>query len=196
MYSFFKIFFTIVFRILFRCKVTGAEYIPLQGGVIIAANHLSLWDPPLLGIFSPRPIHFMAKAELFKIPVLGRIFKKLNAFPVRRGAADRSAIKTSIALLQSEKCLGVFPEGTRSKTGKLGTAEPGIAMLAVKTGAPIIPAAIIGTNKVFHCKTILPQFEVRFGKPIMVPAGKLDKETLEKITQVMMCEISNLQDAS
>ncbi len=191
MYSFLKIVLIIIFRLLFRCKITGQENIPQQGGVLIASNHISLWDPPLIGAFMHRPIHFMAKEELFKNPLFSWIIRQLNAFPVRRGTADRNAIRTAIELLEKGQCLGLFPEGTRSKNGLLGPAEPGVAMIALKAGATIVPTAIIGTNKVLK-DSLFPKFELRFGKPIRLNKEKADKENLEKISKMIMTEIAIL----
>lgn len=193
MYNLLKPFLFILFKLVFRCRITGQENIPKAGGVVIAANHLSLWDPPLIGTFVPRPIHFMAKKELFELPVLGWIIRQLNAFPVRRGAADRTAIRTAIAILEGGRCLGLFPEGTRSKDGSLGQAEQGMAMIAAKAGAVIVPAAILGTNRVFS-NTLLPRFEIRFGKPIALHKEKVDKERLDNLTNQVMTEISLLLD--
>lgn len=193
MYSFFKILLGILFKLFFRCQIIGQENIPKQGGVIIAANHLSFWDPPLIGTFMPRPIHFMAKEELFKVPIFGWIIRQLNAFPVRRGAADRTAIRTAINTLEGGSCMGLFPEGTRSKNGLLGSAEPGLAMIAVKSGAAIVPTAIIGTNKIFK-NGLFPSLELRFGKPIYIDKQKADKENMEKISNLVMTEIAILLD--
>lgn len=191
MYKLIKLLLFILFKLGFRCRITGRENIPQAGGVIIAANHLSLWDPPLLATFVPRPVHFMAKEELFSIPGLGWIIRRLNAFPVRRGAADRTAIRTAIAILEGGACLGLFPEGTRSKDGSLGPAEQGVALIAAKAGAIIVPAAIIGTNKSF-AGWRLPRFELRFGSPVVLPKEKADKERLDKISNQVMTEIGRL----
>lgn len=191
MYSFLKIIFKLVFTLLFRCRVTGQENIPQQGGVLIAANHLSLWDPPFIGTFMNRPVHFMAKEELFKNPLFSWVIKQLYAFPVRRGAADRNAIRTAIQLLESGQCLGLFPEGTRSKNGILGPAELGAAMIALKAGATVVPTAIIGTNQ-FLRGSLFPRFELRFGKPLYLDKEKADKENLEKISKKIMNEIAIL----
>ncbi|MCE5285499.1 MAG: 1-acyl-sn-glycerol-3-phosphate acyltransferase, partial [Pelosinus sp.] len=126
-----------LFTALFHLKVNGQANIPSQGGVIIASNHVSNWDPPMLGTAMQRPLCALAKEELFKVPVFSFIIRKLNAFPIRRGAADRAAISAALKLLKEGKAVLLFPEGTRSKDGKLGEGKHGVAMLAVKAGVPI-----------------------------------------------------------
>lgn len=180
------------FTVFFRFKIIGAENIPTSGGVVIAANHRSLWDPPVLSAACIRSINFMAKEELFSISALKWLIARLKAFPVRRGTADRTAIKYAINLLKNGEILGVFPEGTRSKTEELGKPEPGIAMIVMKAGVPIIPAAIIGTNKVGKADCIFPQFIVKFGKPIIINEEKTDKEMMNKVSTTIMEEISYL----
>lgn len=192
MYSAIKAILYYFFKLVFRYEMMGTENIPAKGGVIIAANHISLWDPPAVGAGLTRPIHFMAKEELFAIPVFKWIITKMNAFPVRRGAADRTAIRYAINLLKDGEVLGLFPEGTRSKTGILGKPEPGIAMIALKAGVPIVPAAIIGTNQVGKAGCILPKFIIKYGKPIIIEQGKNDKETMEQLSVKIMQEISCL----
>lgn len=192
LYDFLKMIFLNIFLVLFRCKVVGKENIPKQGGVIIAANHVSLWDPPLTAAFVPRYVHFMAKEELFKIPILGYIIKKLHSFPVRRGASDRSAIRTAISLLAEGHCLGLFPEGTRSKNGMIRKPEAGLALIALKAGVPVIPTAIIGTNKIFKKGSFLPVLEVRFGRPMTIHSEKTDKSALQEFSQEIMNEIEHL----
>lgn len=192
MYSLIQKILYYFFKLFFRYEIIGAENIPVSGGAIIAANHISLWDPPVVGAGTIRPIHFMAKEELFAVPLLKWIITKINAFPVRRGAADRTAIRYAIDLLKKGEILGLFPEGTRSKTGLLGKPEPGIAMIALKAGVPIIPAAIIGTNKIGKDGHILPKFIIKYGKPIIVAEGKADKEMMENLGATIMQEISSL----
>ncbi|AIF51569.1 1-acyl-sn-glycerol-3-phosphate acyltransferase [Pelosinus sp. UFO1] len=192
MYNVVRVFLHYFFKVIFRCKIIGADNIPSHGGAIIAANHVSLFDPPVVGTAFARPIHFMAKEELFAKPVLKWIFTKLKAFPVRRATADRTAIRHAITLLNNGELLGLFPEGTRSKTGKLGKPETGLAMIALKSGAPVVPAAIIGTNKVWKDGLLLPRFIVKFGNPITVEQGKADKEAMENLSNRIMQEISHL----
>lgn len=191
MYELLRMFFTVLFSIVFRWRTSGVENIP-AGGAIIAANHISLWDPPVVGTAIPRRAHFMAKEELFANPVFGWLISKLGAFPVRRGAADRTAIKTALTLLKNGSILVIFPEGTRSKDGKLGAPEAGLALLALKAGVPVIPAAVIGTNKIFRDGHVLPKFCIRFGKPILFGSDTAGKESMEKMSAQVMTEISRL----
>ena len=120
LYGFLKVFFFFLFKLWLRLEVRGTEHIPARGPVVLACNHLSLLDPPVLGEAATRRIHCMAKEELFHNPIFGYIIRSLGAFPVRRGAADRNAIKHGMELLKRGEVVAVFPEGTRSKTGALG----------------------------------------------------------------------------
>lgn len=192
----YNIFYTLVkiFLVLFfRITSSGHENLP-SGGFLLASNHISNLDPPVIGCSLPveRKIHFMAKEELFKVPVFSWIITQLRAFPVRRGMSDRNAIRTAIGLLQSGQIVGMFPEGTRSKTGQLGRPQPGMALLAVKAGVPVVPAAITGTNKIFRDGHIFPKVTVRFGRPIALPEGRTDKEKSEYLTNTVMEEIARL----
>ena len=189
LYGFLKGILPTMFRIIYRSEVHGQENVPKEGGAIIAANHISLWDPPFVGAFCPRRVSFMAKKELFENSVFSSIITSLGAFPVNRGAADRNAIKTALAVLSEGKCLGLFPEGTRSKSGKLGEPEAGIGLIAYKANVPIVPVAITGTNG----KGLFPKFTIRFGKPI--PAGDpKDKKLMTTLPTQIMTEIQKLLD--
>ncbi len=190
MYTVIKTLVFYFLKVFFKFKVIGIENIPVTGGVIIAANHISLWDPPVVGAALKRPINFMAKEELFVGP-LGWIIKIMKAFPVKRGAADRAAIRNAINLLKDGEILGLFPEGTRSKNGELGKPEAGIGMIVLKAGVPIIPTAIIGTNQVGKGWS-WPQFVIKYGKPIIISDEKADRESMENVGQLIMQEISCL----
>ncbi len=191
-YAVLKVFFKIFFGIVLRLRVEGKENIPAEGPLVIASNHLSLLDPPVLGTAATRKVNFMAKQELF-VPILGDIYKILGAFPVRRGSADRAAIKHGIDILQSGNVLAIFPEGTRSKTGRLGKAEPGALMMASKARAAIVPACIIGTDYKRQGR-IWPKVTVRFGRPIPFPAdAPVNKELLHNLTEELMEHIARLQ---
>ena len=189
LYGFLKGILPTMFRIIYRAEVHGQENVPKEGGAIIAANHISLWDPPFVGAFCPRRVSFMAKKELFENSVFSSIITSLGAFPVNRGAADRNAIKTALTVLGEGKCLGLFPEGTRSKNGKLGEPEAGSGWIAYKANVPIVPVAITGTNG----KGLFPKFTIRFGKPI--PAGDpKDKKLMTTLPTQIMTEIQKLLD--
>lgn len=134
-------------RILYRLKVYGLENIPKSGGYIICPNHTSNADPVLLAITFPRQIYFMAKEELFKNKILGKLFKMVGAFPVERGKRDASAINTAEKVLNKGEQLGLFIEGTRSKVGDFLRPKTGCAMIAYKTKVPILPVCITGANE-------------------------------------------------
>lgn len=191
-YNLLRAIVNLFFNIFFRITYTGHSNIPVSGPVIVASNHISFWDPPVIGCGISRPIHFMAKEELFTFPIFSWVITKLKAFPVKRGTADRGAIRTALSLLEQGEIIGLFPEGTRSKTGLLGKAEPGLALIAAKSGAVIIPAALVGTDKIFRGGGFFPKIEVKFGKPIIVEQGVTNKESLDKLTKQMMSEIAAL----
>ena len=164
LYDFCYLTFPVVFKIWLRMEVFGRENIPEEGPVVIASNHLSLLDPPVLGAAATRKIHFMAKSELFKPVWFGALISKLGAFPVKRGEMDREAIKTGLTILKENKVLAVFPEGTRSKDGTLGRAGGGAFMMGIKRKAQIVPAYIYGTDTKRHPGW--PKVRVIFGKPM------------------------------
>lgn len=196
LYSFFQLWLPRLFQLCFGCERQGVENIPREGGLILAANHISNWDPPVAAAFVPRKVHYMAKEELFRVPLFSQAIRALGAFPVRRGASDRAAIRKAINLLADGACLGVFPEGTRSRTGQLGKAEPGLALLAVKSGAPVVPTAIVGTNRIFSKGCFFPRVEIRYGKPLAFTADRADRAAMQAFSDQVMAEIEKLlQDA-
>ena len=134
-------------RLLIGFRVEGLENVPKTGSLIVVGNHLHNADPLLVEIAIPRPLHYMAKKELFGIPIVSWIIRRAGCFPVDRGKADRSAIRNAEARLRQGIAIGMFPEGTRSITRSLKTALPGAAMLAQLTGAPVLPVAITGSER-------------------------------------------------
>lgn len=134
-------------KIAFRLTVAGLEHLPAEGAVIVASNHVTGWDPPLLGIVLPRPIHYMAKEELFRNKLFGAVLRALGAFPVKRGATDITSVKQALKLLRDGRVFGIFVEGTRSRSGELLEAKGGAAMFAVKTRAPVVPCHIAAGPK-------------------------------------------------
>ncbi|MCG0278010.1 MAG: 1-acyl-sn-glycerol-3-phosphate acyltransferase [Thermanaeromonas sp.] len=153
------------FRYICRWEVRGQENFPREGPAVVVSNHVSFWDPVAVGVAVPRPVRFMAKEELFRIPLLGQVIRGLGAFPVRRGRSDRQALKESLEILRSGQVLGMFPEGTRVRTGGLGTFHNGAAVLSLKTGAPLVPVALKGTQNIFSKGWFRP-FQVFIGEPI------------------------------
>jgi 1-acyl-sn-glycerol-3-phosphate acyltransferase len=190
-YRAFRGFFRIIFSLVYRWQVIGREHIPKEGPVILCANHISLWDPPLLGSGIDRQVNFMAKEELFKIPVLSFLITKFGAFPVKRGAGDRAAIRTTLKLLEEGKIFGIFPEGTRSTTGEPGEAMPGVAMFALKSEAAVIPVAIIGPYRPFR------SIKIVYGKPIdltYLREAKSSADTLKEASDLIMDHIKELRN--
>ena len=148
--------------------VRGRENLPATGGVIVAANHLSLLDVPLLGYAIPRESRFPAKPELFKNPLLARFLLSLGGFPLARGEGDRRALSFSEQVLRDGVVLGIFPEGTRSRNGSLRPFHRGVALLAMSAGVPIVPAAITGSDRSLPPGSAFPRpgpMTVSFGPP-------------------------------
>jgi 1-acyl-sn-glycerol-3-phosphate acyltransferase len=139
LYAILKPIAVVLMRLLFRLEAVGRELVPPTGPVLIVSNHVSVLDPPLVGGAAPRPLVFMAKEELFRIPLFGRLIRSLYARPVRRDGSDLRAMKGSLALLQEGRAILVFPEGTRGVEGEAPRAgRPGVGMLAVLSGAPVV----------------------------------------------------------
>lgn len=192
-YALTKIVCRFVFGLIFRTKVIGAENIPAAGAFILAANHMSNFDPPFLGTFIAREVCYMGKEELFKNPIMAAICRGLHVFPVKRGAADKTAIKTAVKILKDGGCFGIFPEGTRSKTGRIGKAEAGVSLIAAMTKAPIIPAAIVNTEKIFSAQIKIPRLAVVYGEPMNFAGNSKDKDALAAFAQNLMNEIAKLK---
>ena len=161
--------------IIFRLKIHDIENFPKEGAALVALNHKSLWDVPLCASVLPRQLYFMSKQELFKIPVLKGIIKWAGAFPVNRGTADIGAIKTAMMLLKNEKCVAIFPEGTRVKEGQPHEVKSGVAMIASKAKVPVIPVAIKGKYGLFR------KIDIYVGTPIYVENAEGTKLTHEEI---------------
>jgi 1-acyl-sn-glycerol-3-phosphate acyltransferase len=185
-----------IFFVFLGLKKEGIEKIPQKGPVIVAANHMSNWDPIMVGISLSRPVHFMAKAELFNNKILGKLLTAVHAFPVKRGKADRKAIRHALELLEEGKVLGIFPEGARKKVLPNAQVQSGVALLALKSGASIIPVACIGTDKEFPLGWFRPLL-VRVGDPVDLDKYKDQKITsalLEEVSKEIMQEIISLLD--
>jgi 1-acyl-sn-glycerol-3-phosphate acyltransferase len=186
------VFYRAIFKIFWRLKVSGLENIPSKGGVIIASNHLSLADPPLIGASLPKPIFYMAKKELFEIPIFGWILKKVNAFPVDRNSNDLKAMKTAKKILQEGKTLLIFPQGGRRSEENL-EAKNGVGILSCWAHVPVVPCCVINSNKLKK----FARLRVYFSKPIFPPDisnKKNNKEIYREITQKVINEIKCIKE--
>jgi 1-acyl-sn-glycerol-3-phosphate acyltransferase len=193
------LFFRAVFHTLLRWRILGSENVPKQGPVILASNHISNLDPPVVGVGIFRPCAYMAKEELFSNRYFAWFITRLNAFPVKRGTADRASLKKALDLLEQGWALVMFPEGTRSDTGELQEPEMGVGMIAYRSGAPVVPAYISGTNQVmpkgggFKLRPI----RIRYGRPLQfsAPAGtRPGREEYEAAARRIMEAIRELRD--
>jgi 1-acyl-sn-glycerol-3-phosphate acyltransferase len=176
-----------------RWRVVGRENIPATGPLIVVANHLSNADPPLVAVCIRRPLMFMAKKELFHMPVIGYLMRTFGAFPVDREKLDRQALRRADELLAAGVAIAMFPEGKRSRSQKLEEAFPGSALIAAHAGAPLLPVGITGTEKIGDRLFLLrhPRITVRIGRPFSLPtSGKLTKERLTELTGIIMSHIA------
>lgn len=186
--------FSLLFLVVFRKKVYGMENIPETGNFIVCSNHINWFDPTLISctVGKDRQIYFMAKEELFKIPVFKHIITKLGAFPVKRRRADRKAIQHALNLLENNKSVGVFPEGSRSKTGDLQKPYHGPALVVLRSKVPVLPVAIKGPYKLFR------PVKINIGKPVYLNSEKKEKgfkrDRIRKVSNTIMEEIKQLAD--
>jgi len=188
-------------RVILGLKVYGLENIPKTGGVLVVGNHLHNADPVLIAIAANRPIHYMAKRELFQVPVLRRVIAFGGTFPIDRGRPDRWAIRRAEETLKQGIMLGMFPEGTRSKSGALKEALPGAGLIALRANAPILPVVVIGTEHIpFNGKRPASQKRVGFrgarvvfGEPFELPREiNGQRVTAEGASEIMMYKIAEL----
>ncbi len=170
----------------YRLKVEGLEHFPKEGGVLLCTNHISNFDPPVVGVTAPRKVFFMAKDELFRVPVLKQLLLNFGTFPVKRGGGDREALRAGLKVLKDGNVLGLFPEGTRSKDGKLGKGLPGAGFFALRSTAAVVPCAIIGPYKAFSTLRVV------YGKPINIEEYREKKINAEEMTEIIMGEINKL----
>ncbi len=182
--------------LLTRWQVRGRENVPSQGPVLVVANHLNLADPPLLGVSLGRKVIFMAKKELFRSRVIGYFIGSLGAFPVSRERLGKKALHRAIAGLAGGKALVMFPEGTRSRSGRLKSALPGAALIACRSGAPVLPVGICGTEKIKGIGWLVgrPHITVNIGVPFHLPpvSHKLTKTKLAELSEYIMERIAEI----
>ncbi len=195
-YYVFGILVRVLLLLLTRWQIKGKENIPDQGPLLVVVNHLNLTDPPLISVSLGRKAVFMAKEELFRSKFLSYFMGGIGAFPVHRGRLDREALRQAERVLAKGLVLVIFPEATRSKNAQLQPAFPGSALVALRSGAPILPVGITGTEKIKGVAWWLrrPQLTVNIGPPFRLPAvnGKPSKAELAEVTNLIMGHISEL----
>lgn len=164
---FWRLAFNVIFKRFYHVHIYGLENVPETGAVIVAPNHVSNFDPPLIGCALPRHINFMAKEELFHNFFMRHLITWLGAFPVRRNAVDKIAIRKAMDILKNGLVLGIFPEGRRNPYHEMGEFHDGVASLALRMGVPVIPTAIIGSEEMIRGK-----IAITFAPPVVVEKQK------------------------
>ncbi len=197
-YWFFANLTRLLARIFFGYRILHRERLPETGGLILAANHQSYFDPPLVGICSHRAVHYLARKNLLEMPLLGPLLPDMNVIPVDRDGNDMSALKTVIKKIKSGEGVVLFPEGTRSIDGQLQPAQPGIGLVIAKTLAPVVPMRIFGSFEAFPRGSKTPRLHpirVVVGEPIHFTAedvANADRETYQRLSQRVMDAIAQL----
>lgn len=187
-YEIVKFLIKCYYKLRFKITVIGEDRVPSSGPVMLCSNHVSDFDPPLIGLALDRQLSFFAKSELFELPVIGKVFPSLNAIPVSRGKSDRAALKTSINALKENRCLLIFPEGHRNKGNvkKLQNLQEGASFIASKSKAPIVPVVIKGEYNRKKGVTIV------FGKPINTEEFLESGNTRKDLTRKLEENLNNL----
>ena len=185
-----------VFKLIFRGTLVGVENIPKNDSFIIVSNHGSLLDPPFLGHALGLKVSFMAKSELFKIPILSQIITACGAYPVKRGITDRNSIETAKEILIDKNIIGIFIDGTRQRDGRVNNPKKGAALISSKTRKLLFPIAIINSHRLIKFKLFIPIFNkviIRIGVPIDYPINS-SKDELIYTTQELQKSINKLMD--
>jgi 1-acyl-sn-glycerol-3-phosphate acyltransferase len=194
-YQLLRTIFFVFLKVFNRLEVIGNENIPEKGGVIVAANHFSYLDPPVIGVALKRQASFIAKEGLFKIPIIGRGIKAFS-FPVKRDRPQPSTIKEAVSRLKQGGVIVLFPEGGRSANGSFLDAKRGVGMIAAMSSAPVVPALIEGTDRAFPvgAKIFRPaKISVVFGTPLKIEKKETDKHFQERISREIMERIKKLK---
>jgi len=173
-------------------RLEGAENVPSSGAFILVSNHINWKDPPWMEFALGRAIRYMAKRELFQVPVIGYILRAIGAFPVRRGEADRGALQMALAVLAAGQPLGFFPEGHRSESGQLLRGRPGVAFIAQHSDAPIIPFAVSGTKDARLGRFWRRDILFRAGAPFRVGDLGLSSDDPQAIADAIMRRVAEL----
>lgn len=176
----------IISKLFFRIKIYGKENIPTKGGFILASNHISFYDPPLVGSWIGRQVYFLAKQELFRNKIFGGIISRTNALPLRRGAIDRGVIEKAVDVISNNFGMTIFPEGTRSLSDDFLPPKAGVGMLAIQAKCPVIPVYIHGSNKLKDCFWGKERMSITYGESI--PAEYFEKFATEKDSYVTIAQ--------
>ncbi|MEM9005110.1 MAG: lysophospholipid acyltransferase family protein [Cyanobacteria bacterium P01_F01_bin.86] len=185
-----------LFHLYFRGRVEGVQHVPQAGPLLVVANHASDFDPPIMSSCVRRPVSYMAKEELFRVPILGPAIRLYGAYPVKRGSADRSAIRAALQQLEQGWAVGVFLQGTRTPDGRISDPKLGAALIAAKAQVPMLPVSLWNTHQVIPKGTKFPHpvpVTVRIGSPIEPPASTA-KDDLWQTTQNCTQAIHQLHD--
>ncbi|MCC5635982.1 1-acyl-sn-glycerol-3-phosphate acyltransferase [Nostoc sp. CHAB 5844] len=180
----------------FRGRIYGVENVPQSDPLVVVSNHASYFDPPIVSSCVRRPVAYMAKQELFEIPVLAQAIKLYGAYPVSRGSADRNAIRAALECLKNGWAVGVFLQGTRTADGKITESKKGAALLAAKAQAPILPVSLWGTEGILVKGSSMPHavpLTIRIGN-VIAPPSSTNKEELEVVTQKCARVINEMHD--
>lgn len=183
-------------HVYFRGRIYGAKHVPQEGPLVVVSNHASHFDPPILSCCVGRPVAYMAKEELFHIPILKQGIQLYGAYPVSRGAADRSAIRSALKYLEAGWATGVFLEGTRTQDGRITDPKLGAALIAAKAKAPLLPVSLWGSQGILKKGSAMPHsvpVTVRIGKVIDAPSST-EREELQAVTQQCALAIKTLHD--
>ncbi len=195
------LFLNFIEKAIFGFTVTGRGMVPRSGAVIIASNHISYCDPPVVGSGVPREVYFLAKEELFRNKAFGWLIKQYNAIPLKRASGDVGAFKKAVSLLKQGKAVLMFPEGTRSLSGRFLKPKAGVGMIAKLTSTPIVPVYVTGTNRLGSTLRRQAKLAVRFGEPVTPSAeeapeagGSSSQDEYIKISQEVMRRIADLAE--
>jgi len=194
-------FVRFIYRALFGMRIRSFLRTDPAQNYLFASNHISYFDPPAVSVTLPREVHFVAKDSLFKLWWLGPVIRFYNAFPIKRGVFDREAMGNALSLLQAGKSVLIFPEGGRVAGGELGEARSGVGFLAIRSGVPVVPVYVEGTNRLKDCFLRRTRVRVTHGKPIRIPAELLaeyrsddDRALYRRYSEMVLAAIQALKD--